>query len=137
VTQLLTNHNTQGGPKYQYKYTQTHNGTCFFFPWLLVFQVCVGVCAQVSCSVVSNDPCVIFCGRVYCDILPIFLIPQFCLFLRHQTMDKVQKHNSFNTAVSSLRAIKRNGGITPRILHLSAIWKSVVSYLHRSFNPPQ
>jgi len=22
---------------------------------------------------------------------------QFCLFLRHQTMDKVQKHNSFNT----------------------------------------
>jgi len=38
-----------------------------------------------------------FCGRVYCDILSIFLIPQFCLFLRHQTMDKVQKHNSFNT----------------------------------------
>jgi hypothetical protein len=21
-----------------------------------------------------------FCGRVYCDILSIFLIPQFCLF---------------------------------------------------------
>jgi hypothetical protein len=38
-----------------------------------------------------------FCGRVYCDILSIFLIPQFCLFLRHQTMDKVQKHNSFKT----------------------------------------
>jgi len=30
---------------------------------------------------------------VYCDIWYIFLIPQF---LRHQTMDKVQKHNSFN-----------------------------------------
>jgi hypothetical protein len=27
VTQLLTDHNTQGGPKYQYKYPQTHNGT--------------------------------------------------------------------------------------------------------------
>jgi hypothetical protein len=27
VTQLLTDHNTQGGPKYQYKYTQTHNDT--------------------------------------------------------------------------------------------------------------
>jgi hypothetical protein len=27
VTQLLTNRNTQGGPKYQSKYTQTHNGT--------------------------------------------------------------------------------------------------------------
>jgi hypothetical protein len=27
VTQLLTDHNTQGGPKYQYKYTQTHNVT--------------------------------------------------------------------------------------------------------------
>jgi hypothetical protein len=37
--------------------------------------------------------------RPYCDILSIFLIPQFCLFLRHQTMDKVQKHNSFNLPV--------------------------------------
>jgi hypothetical protein len=24
------------------------------------------------------DPCVNFCGRVYCDILSIFLIPLFC-----------------------------------------------------------
>jgi hypothetical protein len=32
------------------------------------------VCAQVI------DPCVIFCGRVYCVILSIFLIPQFCLY---------------------------------------------------------
>jgi hypothetical protein len=47
------------------------------------------------------DPCVIFCGRVYCDILSIFLVPQFCLFLRHQTMDEVQKHNSFNTNAPS------------------------------------
>jgi hypothetical protein len=29
-----------------------------------------------------------FCGRVYCDILSIFLISQFCLLLRHQMMDK-------------------------------------------------
>jgi hypothetical protein len=55
------------------------------------------VCTQVSCSVVSNWHLCDFCGRVYCDILSIFLIPQFCLFLRHQTMDKVQKHNSFNS----------------------------------------
>jgi hypothetical protein len=41
-------------------------------------------------------------GRVYCDILSIFLIPKFCLFSRHQTMDKVQKHNSFNTILISL-----------------------------------
>jgi hypothetical protein len=27
VTQLLTDQNTQGGPKYQYKYTQTHKST--------------------------------------------------------------------------------------------------------------
>jgi hypothetical protein len=27
MTQLLTDQNTQGGPKYQYKYTQPHNGT--------------------------------------------------------------------------------------------------------------
>jgi hypothetical protein len=27
VTQLLPDQNTQGGPKYQYKYTQTHNST--------------------------------------------------------------------------------------------------------------
>jgi hypothetical protein len=58
------------------------------------------VCAQVSCSVVSNWPFCDFCGRVYCDILSIFLIPQFCLFLRHQTMDKVQKHNSFKQCLS-------------------------------------
>jgi hypothetical protein len=57
------------------------------------------VCAQVSCSVVSNWPLCDFCGRVYCDILSIFLIPQFCLFWRHQTMEKVQKHNSFNVSL--------------------------------------
>jgi hypothetical protein len=34
-------------------------------------------------------------------IFGISLIPQFCLFLRHQTMDKVQKHNSFNTNTPS------------------------------------
>jgi hypothetical protein len=56
------------------------------------------VCTQVSCSVVSNWPLCELCGHVYCDILSIFLIPQFCLlYLRHQMMDKVQKHNSFNT----------------------------------------
>jgi len=33
---------------------------------------------------------------VYCDIWYIFLIPQF---LRHQTMDKVQKHNLLNFKV--------------------------------------
>jgi hypothetical protein len=51
------------------------------------------ICTQVSGSVVSNWPLCEFCGRGYCDIWYIFLIPQF---LRHQTMDKVQKHNSFN-----------------------------------------
>jgi hypothetical protein len=49
------------------------------------------VCTQVSGSVVSNWALCEFCGRVYCDIWYIFLIPQF---LRHQTMDTVQKHNS-------------------------------------------
>jgi hypothetical protein len=38
------------------------------------------VCAQVSCSVVSNSPLCEFCGCVYCDISSVFLIPQFCLF---------------------------------------------------------
>jgi hypothetical protein len=42
------------------------------------------------------DPCVNF-GRVYCDFWYIYFIPQF--FLRHQTMDKVQKYNSFNTNI--------------------------------------
>jgi hypothetical protein len=63
-------------------------------PDLLQGFMCV--CTQVSCSVVSNWPLCEFCGRVYCDIWSIFLIPQFCLFLRDQTMDKVPKHNSFN-----------------------------------------
>jgi hypothetical protein len=35
------------------------------------------VCTQVSGSVVSNWPLREFCGRVYCDIWYIFLIPQF------------------------------------------------------------
>jgi hypothetical protein len=56
------------------------------------------VCTQVSGSVVSNWHLCEFCGRVYCDIWYIFLIPQF---LRHQMMDKVQKHNSFNTSTPS------------------------------------
>jgi hypothetical protein len=38
------------------------------------------VYAQVSFSVVGNCPLCEFCGRLYCDILSIFLIPQFCLF---------------------------------------------------------
>jgi hypothetical protein len=45
-----------------------------------LLQVFVCVCAQVSCSVVSNCHLFEFCGRAYCDILSIFLIPQFCLF---------------------------------------------------------
>jgi hypothetical protein len=56
------------------------------------------VCTQVSGSVVSNWPLCEFCGRADCDIWYIFLIPQF---LRHQTMDKVQKYNSFNTNTPS------------------------------------
>jgi hypothetical protein len=35
------------------------------------------VCTQGSGSVVSNWPLCEFCGRVYCDIWYIFLIPQF------------------------------------------------------------
>jgi len=33
---------------------------------------------------------------------------QFCLFLRHQTMDKVQKHNSFNTNTPSSESYKND-----------------------------
>jgi hypothetical protein len=45
---------------------------------------------------------------VYCDLLSKFLIPQFCLFLRHQTMDKVQKHNSFNTNTPSSESYRNH-----------------------------
>jgi hypothetical protein len=38
------------------------------------------------------DPCVNF-GCVYCDFLVYIFL--FLNFLRHQTMDKVQKYNSF------------------------------------------
>jgi hypothetical protein len=62
------------------------------FNWLQGF-VCV--CAQVSCSVVSNWSMVDLFGDV-CIYLGFNLLPiiflifffQFCLFLRHQTMDK-------------------------------------------------
>jgi hypothetical protein len=40
------------------------------------------------------DRCVNF-GRVYCDFLVYIFL--FLNFLRHQTMDKVQKYNSFNS----------------------------------------
>jgi len=33
-------------------------------------------------------------GRVYCDFFGIYIL--FLNFLRHQTMDKVQKYNSFD-----------------------------------------
>jgi hypothetical protein len=59
------------------------------------------VCTQVSCSVVSNWLLCDFCGRVYCDILSIIFNSSILLFLRHQTMDKVQKHSSFNTNTPS------------------------------------
>jgi hypothetical protein len=52
------------------------------------------VCTQVSGSEVSNWPLCEFCGRVYCDIWYIFLIPQF---FETPDVDKVQKYNSFNT----------------------------------------
>jgi hypothetical protein len=69
-------------------------------PDLLQGFMCV--CAQVSCNVVSNWPlCDLFvdvCIVIFCIS---FLIPQFCLFLRHQTMDKVQKHNSFEISLPS------------------------------------
>jgi hypothetical protein len=61
-----------------------------------------------GCSVVSNWPLCEFCGCVYCDILSIFLIPQFFCVLRHQTMDKVQKHNSFNTNTPSSESYRNH-----------------------------
>jgi hypothetical protein len=39
------------------------------------------------------DPCVNF-GRVYSDFLVYIFL--FLNFLRHQTMDKARKYNSFN-----------------------------------------
>jgi hypothetical protein len=44
------------------------------------------------------DPCVNF-GRVYCDFLVYIFYSS--IFLRHQTMDKVRKYNSFNTNTPS------------------------------------
>jgi hypothetical protein len=49
------------------------------------------VCAQLSCSVVSNRSLCEFCGRVYCDILSIFLIPQFCLFFETPNGGRIPK----------------------------------------------
>jgi hypothetical protein len=52
------------------------------------------VCTQVSGSVVSNWPLCEFWTCVLWFFVYIYL---FLNFLRHQTMDKVQKYNSFNT----------------------------------------
>jgi hypothetical protein len=59
------------------------------------FMLCVQPRKVVLWLVI--DPCVNF-GRVYCDLVGIYIL--FLNFLRHQTMDKVQKYNSFNTSLS-------------------------------------
>jgi hypothetical protein len=66
------------------------------------------VCAQVSCSVVSNWPLYEFCGCVYCDILSIFLIPQFCLFFFWDTRQWIKSKSTirsirYNVLLNTLR----------------------------------
>jgi hypothetical protein len=81
---------------------------------LLAPRVYVCVCAQVDCSVVCNwslcdlfvDVCIlIYLGFNILSIIFNFFF-QFCLFLRHRTMDKVQKHNSFCTNTPSSESYK-------------------------------
>jgi hypothetical protein len=126
-----------------------------------LLQGFVCVCTQVSGSVVSNWPLCEFCGRVYCDIWYIFLIRQF---LRHQTMNKVQKHNSFNTNTPSSESYRNkkilhsgegkvrpclclpkfhsmktywgSGSIAAGILDFETRWKWVVSFTPGRFTPP-
>jgi hypothetical protein len=62
---------------------------------LTCFKVLCCVCTHVSGSVVSNWPWCEF-WTVYCDFLVYIFYSS--IFLRHQTMDKVQKYNSFNSS---------------------------------------
>jgi hypothetical protein len=64
--------------------------------------------------------------------------------LRHQTMDKVQKYNSFNRPCSYIcllteyRALKTwwgSGGIAPYILDLGTTWRWVVNFTPRPLYP--
>jgi hypothetical protein len=140
VIQLLTNHNTQRGQNTNTKQTNIPVCACvciglyaiLVFPRFLCVVICVVavsltatcvllasrvyvcVCAQVSCSVVSNwslcDLFVDVCILIYLSfnlLSIIFNFFQFCLFLRHQTMDKVQKHNSFNANTPSSKSYKK------------------------------
>jgi hypothetical protein len=55
------------------------------------------------------------------------------LFLRHQTRDKVHKHNSFNTNTPSSESYKNN--ISQSILNFGTRWRWVVSFTLRPLYP--
>jgi hypothetical protein len=61
---------------------------------LTCFKGLCCVCTQVSGSVVSNWP---LCAFWTCVLWFFGIYILFLNFLRHQTMDKVQKYDSFNT----------------------------------------
>jgi hypothetical protein len=60
------------------------------------------------------DPCVNF-GRVYCDFLVYIFL--FLNFFRHQTMDEVQKYNSFNTNTPSSESYRNYS--TDILIHMA------------------
>jgi hypothetical protein len=65
---------------------------------LTCFKGLCCVCTQVTGSVVSNWP---LCEFWTCVLWIFGIYILFLNFLRHQTMDKVQKYNSFNTNTPS------------------------------------
>jgi hypothetical protein len=65
---------------------------------LTFFKCLCCVCTQVSGSVVSNWP---LCEFWSCVLWFFGIYILFHNFLRHQTMDKAQKYNSFNTNTPS------------------------------------
>jgi hypothetical protein len=79
VTQLLTNHNTQRGPKYQY---QTHNGTQIKSIHLS-FTGFKGLCVCVRPGRLLYGLLLILvwfvCGRVYFDLFRFYLL-SFIIF---------------------------------------------------------
>jgi hypothetical protein len=71
-----------------------------------------------------------------CSFVCNFYFPQFCLFLRHQTMDKVQKHNLFNTNTPSSESYRNYLGKIIVFVYSSSSFLGSIAHL-RPWPPPQ
>jgi hypothetical protein len=74
------------------------------------------VCAQVSCSVVSNWPLCEFCGRVYCDILSV-IFNSSILFVFWDTRRWIKSKSTIRSTLTHHR--QNPTEITDKVIRLA------------------